>query len=167
MGGSRGGTGGSGSLPPPPKNHKNIGFPSNIDPDPLNITTLPSQHSMVGHYRHASETPFLAGWWWPTFSGISILSPSHQLKKKKRQCWTPSDKTFSIRACINSSLVQPDQGIVHVEPKFPRDGSMIRTVPTEYSAMMIYDRVIDKGSFSFHGLVLPRVLPSLEIDRLH
>ena len=28
-----------------------IGFPSNIDPDPLNITKLPSQHSMVGHYR--------------------------------------------------------------------------------------------------------------------
>ena len=35
----------------PLKNHWNIGFPSNIDPDPLNITKLPSQHSMVGHYR--------------------------------------------------------------------------------------------------------------------
>ena len=34
-----------------PENHKNIGFPSNIDPDPLKITKLPSQHSMVGHYR--------------------------------------------------------------------------------------------------------------------
>ena len=44
----------------PLKDHKNIGFPSNIDPDPLKITKLhvPSQHSMVGHYRHASETPF-------------------------------------------------------------------------------------------------------------
>ena len=47
MGGSRGGTGGS----DPPENHKNIGFPSNIDPDPLNMTKLPSQHSMVGRYR--------------------------------------------------------------------------------------------------------------------
>ena len=37
--------------PDPLKNHKNIGFPSNIDPDPLKITKLPSQHSMVGHYR--------------------------------------------------------------------------------------------------------------------
>ena len=38
-----------GPYPPPPlKNHKNIGFPSNIDPCPLNITKLPSQHSMVG-----------------------------------------------------------------------------------------------------------------------
>ena len=41
----------------PLKNHKNIGFPSNNDPDPLNITKLPSQHSMVGHYRRARETP--------------------------------------------------------------------------------------------------------------
>ena len=54
MGGSRGG--GRGSISPL-KNHKNIGFPSNIDPDLLKITKLPSQHSMVGHYRHASETP--------------------------------------------------------------------------------------------------------------
>ena len=47
MGGSRGGTGGLDPL----KNHKNIGFPSNIDPDPLKITKLPGQRSMVGHYR--------------------------------------------------------------------------------------------------------------------
>ena len=46
---------GSGS---PLKNHKTIGLnPSNIDPDPLKIIKLPSQHSMVGHYRHTSETP--------------------------------------------------------------------------------------------------------------
>ena len=47
MGGSRGGKG----VWTPLKNHKNIGFPSNIDPDPLKITKLPSQHSMVGHYQ--------------------------------------------------------------------------------------------------------------------
>ena len=39
--------------PDPLKNHKNIGFPSNIDQDPLKITKLPSQHSI-----HASKTPF-------------------------------------------------------------------------------------------------------------
>ena len=44
MGGFRGGTGG----PDPLKNHKNIGFPSNIDPDPLNITKLPSQQAFNG-----------------------------------------------------------------------------------------------------------------------
>ena len=54
MCGSRGGDSGSGPL----KNHKNIGFPSSIDPDPLKITKLPSQHTMIGHYRHARETPF-------------------------------------------------------------------------------------------------------------
>ena len=53
-----GGAGGPDSSPPPLKNHKNIGFPSNIDLDPLKITKLPSQHSMVGHYPHASKTPF-------------------------------------------------------------------------------------------------------------
>ena len=37
---------------------KNIGFPSNSDPNPLKITRLASQHSMVGHYRHASGRPF-------------------------------------------------------------------------------------------------------------
>ena len=40
------------------KNHTNIGFPSNTGTDPLKITKLPSQHSMLGHHRHASETPF-------------------------------------------------------------------------------------------------------------
>ena len=49
---------GAGGPDPPLKNHKNIGFPSNIGPDPLKITKLPSQHSMLGQHRHASETPF-------------------------------------------------------------------------------------------------------------
>ena len=36
---------GSGHPPPPPlKNHKDIGFLSNTDPDLLNITKLPSQY---------------------------------------------------------------------------------------------------------------------------
>ena len=43
---------------PPLKNHKNIGFLSNIRPDPRKITKLPSKHSMLGHHRHASEAPF-------------------------------------------------------------------------------------------------------------
>ena len=52
--GSRGGTGG----PDPLENYKNIAFLSNTGPDPLNITKLPIQHSMLGHHRPASETPF-------------------------------------------------------------------------------------------------------------
>ena len=39
--------------PPPPKNHKNIGFLSNTGQDPLIITKPTSQHSMLGHQRHA------------------------------------------------------------------------------------------------------------------
>ena len=42
--------GGSG-VRTPLKNHKIIGFPSNIGSDSLKITKLPSQHSMLGHNR--------------------------------------------------------------------------------------------------------------------
>ena len=31
---------------------------NNTAPDPLKVTKLPSKHSMWGHHRHASETPF-------------------------------------------------------------------------------------------------------------
>ena len=53
----RGGGQGSGHPPPPEKLQK-YRIPSNIDLDSLKITKLPSQHSMLGHHRHASETPF-------------------------------------------------------------------------------------------------------------
>ena len=52
--------GGEQGVRTPLKNPKNIGFPSNIDPDPVKITKLPSQHSIVGHYRHANNVS-LAG----------------------------------------------------------------------------------------------------------
>ena len=46
------------SPPPPPlKNHKNKEFLSNAGPDPLKFSKLSSQHSTLGHNRHASETP--------------------------------------------------------------------------------------------------------------
>ena len=42
---------------------------------------------------------WLAGQWWPAYSGILILSPL--IKKKKRcQSWTPSGITFWIRAWL-------------------------------------------------------------------
>ena len=59
MYGSRGeGGGGQGVRTPLQENYKNIGFLSNTGPDPLKITKLPIQHSMLGHNRPASETPF-------------------------------------------------------------------------------------------------------------
>ena len=51
--------GGGGLDPPPLENYTNIGFLSNTGPDLLKITKLPIQHSMLGHYRPASETPFI------------------------------------------------------------------------------------------------------------
>ena len=46
--------GGTGGSDPIHGNHKNTGSLSNTDLDPLKK----SQHSMLGHHRHASETPF-------------------------------------------------------------------------------------------------------------
>ena len=43
---------------PPLENYKYTVFLSNTGPDPLKITKLPIQHSMLGHHRPASETPF-------------------------------------------------------------------------------------------------------------
>ena len=80
---SRGGTGGPDPPPPHLKNHKHLEFLSNTGPDPLKFSKLPSQHSTLGHHRHANETPFkgvsLEGRWWPALSDIWILSP---LKKR-------------------------------------------------------------------------------------
>ena len=47
------------ASPDPFKNHKNIGFLNKTGLDPQKITKLPSQHSIFGHNRHASETPGL------------------------------------------------------------------------------------------------------------
>ena len=58
MDGSRGGGGGAEGLDPPTEKSQNIGLLSNTGPDPLKITKLPSQHSMLGHHRPSSETTF-------------------------------------------------------------------------------------------------------------
>ena len=72
--------------PPPPEKSQNIGFLSNTGQDPLKYTKLRSQHSLLGHYRHASETPFK----WPAYSGICLdLLPS---KKKIVKVGSPLTK---------------------------------------------------------------------------
>ena len=45
-------------APPSLDNPKATGFLSNTSPDPPKIIKLPSQHSVNGHHRPASETPF-------------------------------------------------------------------------------------------------------------
>ena len=46
--------GGTRGSDPPGKLQKNIRFLSNSGPDPLKITKLPIQHSMLGHHRPAN-----------------------------------------------------------------------------------------------------------------
>ena len=58
MGGSRGGTGGPDTTPPPVKNHKNIGFLSNTDPEPLENHKATKPTFNVCHHWNARETPF-------------------------------------------------------------------------------------------------------------
>ena len=48
---------GAGGRTSPRKSQK-YRFFSNTGPDPLNIVKLPCQLSILGHNRHASETPF-------------------------------------------------------------------------------------------------------------
>ena len=81
MGDSEEETGGLDPHPAPEKS-QNIGFPSNIDPEPQKITKLPSQHSMVGHYWHASFAggPMMAHFLWH-FDPLSILSTKKKEKK--------------------------------------------------------------------------------------
>ena len=95
--------------PPPPllKNPQNIGFLSNTGRDPLEITKLPSQHSMLGHHLHASETPFKwpfpGGQMMPAYSGIWILTSLVNKKTKQKKTlskFDPSDKTFWICVCV-------------------------------------------------------------------
>ena len=107
---------GSGPPPPPPpprpKNHKNIGFLSNTGLDPLKITKLPSQNSMLGHHRHASEKPFQ----WRIIGPLIVVFRSslpHQLKKQKRKKETVkvdhpltklSGSAHAVKAKANTSL---------------------------------------------------------------
>ena len=113
MGVSRGGQG----VRTPLKNHKNKGFHNMLVRIYWKITRLPSQHSMLGHHRLDSEMPFHMTFRWRGdggpllvvfgYSSSSSTKNNNDKKKKKKknpkkqrcQSWTPSDKTFWIRAC--------------------------------------------------------------------
>ena len=90
--------GGKGSGPPPPppkkKNHKNIGFLSNTAPDPLKNHRATKPAFNVGPYNWC----FAGG----TIMVIVVFGSSIPSSTKNRGTlsnWTPSDKTFWIRAC--------------------------------------------------------------------
>ena len=91
MGGSRGGQGVR-TPPPPLKNHKNIGFLSNMGLDPQKWQSYQASiqcRVTIGtlakcHLNGVS----LAGRWWPAY--VVVFGSSHQ--KKKLQSWTPLAK---------------------------------------------------------------------------
>ena len=88
-------------LQTPLKNHKNIGFPSNIDPDSLKIHKASKLAFSVGSswafYWRADDGPFIV------IFGPYIPSLTKERKKTYR-IGTPSDETFWIRACISIDL---------------------------------------------------------------
>ena len=103
-GGGGGGGGGQGVWTPL-ENYKNIGFLSNTCPDPLKITKVvvwsnPAFNvgSSSARQRNAILTGILLAGHRPANSGVWILPPLIKLKKKCCQSWTPSVKTFWIRA---------------------------------------------------------------------
>ena len=92
MGGSSGGGGGGGGTGGPDtpwKITKIQGFLAILMQDLLKITKLPSHHSNVGHYRHASKMPFqwrfAGGLMMAHFSGIVSISLSHQQQQQQRK----------------------------------------------------------------------------------
>ena len=119
MGGSRGGTGGPDT---PLKNHKNIGFLSNTGPDPLKNHKATKLAFNVGppsaRQRNAIKMAFrwrgddgpllvvlkMAFRWRADDGPLLVVFESSSFsstkqKEKRYQIWTPSDKTFRIRAC--------------------------------------------------------------------
>ena len=76
---------GSRGSVPSLKKYKNIGFLSNVGPDPLK--------------NHKATKPAINVWpswarrWWPLFNGIWIISP------QEKESWTHSDITIWIGAC--------------------------------------------------------------------
>ena len=99
---SEGGAGGPDPPPPPLKNHQNIGFhskKSNTGPDPMKnhkaakpafICTPAKSHLMA--FRSRADDGLLIAVY-----GFSL--PLSLKKKTRCKSWTPSDKTFWIRAC--------------------------------------------------------------------
>ena len=93
-----------------------LGFHSNTGPNPLKITKLPSQHSMLCHHWHARETPFkwrfAGGSMVARYSGVFDLpSPIHQKKKKKKK---KKKKTLSKLDLLCQNFLDLRMGLVFI-----------------------------------------------------
>ena len=100
MHGSRGG--GMGSRPPL-KNHKAIGFLSNTSPDPLknHKATKPAANVGPSSARHRNAILMVFRWWTNDGLLLVVFVSSLPSSFKISQIWTPSSKTFWIRASIH------------------------------------------------------------------
>ena len=92
MGGSRGGTGVR-TPPPPPLKITQMGFLSNTGPEPLKISKLLGQNSMLGHHGDASETPFK----W-RFAGEAMMA-QNITTNKQNQLKITKETLISIFCC--------------------------------------------------------------------
>ena len=81
---------------------------------PLQITMLPSQHSLLSHRPHANETPFkwrfaggpmMARLKW--IFGASLPLSTENKQTKRCQSWPSSDKTFWIRVWCRLLIRKP------------------------------------------------------------
>ena len=101
-------------TPLPLKNHKNIGFLCNTGPDPLKNHKTAKQAFNVGpSFARQRNTIEMAFRWRANDGRLLVVfgSPTtNKNQKKKRQSWTPSEKTFWIT--ISSSKI--NKGICHV-----------------------------------------------------
>ena len=91
-----------GTDPPPLKNHKNIGFSSNIGPDsPKNRKTTKPAFDVWAFIDGMPAKRHLMAFRWRAEDGqlIVILGSTLPSSTKKHVSWIPSDKTFCIRAC--------------------------------------------------------------------
>ena len=87
-----------GVRPPPLENYKTIGFLSNTGPDPLKITKLPYQHSIIGHHR-------------PPLSKLSVIQ-----KNNNKQICIIDEIVSMVTHCANVSFLlhwYNDLGFVH------------------------------------------------------
>ena len=101
-------SGEQGVRTPPLKNHKNKGFLRNTGSDPLKITKLQSQLSMLGHHWpvSVSETPFKwhfsGGPMMARLSDIWIVFPLSKKKEDVVRVGPPLAKlSGSTHGCLN------------------------------------------------------------------
>ena len=86
---------------------------SNTRSNPLKFSKQPSQHSALGHRRHASETPLKAFHWRADDGPLLVIFGSSPLKKKKKRCQSSDPDQirmeFRKECFVNSNIWECDR----------------------------------------------------------